>query len=250
MAFIPLNSITNVSLKNALSSADGNVAAYNKALAQTHQATYVMLGDAYTISQTFDKAALQKAAKELDIAFQKTASAESLALKLVCRNADSAKVSAWALVLTNARELKVDPKGFVKWVEDKGGIEKIRSSDLEELAEDNKANKSAAMEIAVEAMRGERPGAFLIDPPNKAQNPLPVNKTSKRAVWLVQESADGKFELVAVSTAKQSVDSFVHKVGLAIKRPANVKDFKVVLNPVVPKTDEQDQAKSRIGSSK
>lgn len=248
--FITLATLTNASLKEALTNSDTHVLAYNTALAQTHTSTYDMLGDAYALSANFEKADLQKAAKELDISFQKTALKETLALKLVCRNADSAKVSAWSLVLTNARELKVAPEGFTKWVVDKGGIEKIRRADLEELAQDNKAKKEEAVSKAVEAMNGERPDAFIIESPNKAITTLPVNKSSKRAVWLVTELASGQFELVAVSTASQSIDGMVRKVGDALKRPAAVKDFSVILKQKVAKTDAQDAAKARIGSAK
>jgi hypothetical protein len=135
---------------------------------------------------------------------------------------------------------------FAKWIEDNHGIEAIRRADYEELSKQNRADKTAAIAKAKNAMRGERNDAFVIPRPKDGAWTLPVHSESKKAVWFVAERASGDFEVVAVQTGKGAIDAMTKRVGEALANPANVKDFKVILKPAEPSTDEQDAAKDRL----
>jgi len=246
---ITLDKLTNDAIKADLTTSDAHVKTYLGHLRTANKSLYVAMQDAYRLSQTHSKVDLQKAAKEIGIKFQTTATAELTAIKLVFRNADTSKASAYAAVLIKARDLGTKTEEFAKWIEDKGGIEKIRIADLVKLSETNKADKATAIAAAAEAMKGERSDGIVFDKPSAAHATLPVHKDSKKAIWFVNEKSDGSFELIAVQTSKPAIDAMSKRVGEALANPTNVKDFSVVLKAPEPKTDEQDEAKDRLAAA-
>lgn len=246
MAFIPLDKITDKAIKTALADADNHVQTYMNNLCTAHKSLYVAMQDAYRLCQTHDKVALHKAAKEIGVKLQSLATGELAAVKLVFRNADPSKASAYSAVLVKGAALKIAVDGFAKWIEDKNGVEAIRRADYEELSKQNKADKAAAITKANSAMRGEGNDAFVIPRPKESAWVLPVHSDSKKAVWFVTERSDGNFELVAVQTGKGAIDAMTKRVGEALANPANVKDFKVIFKPARPNTDEQDAALDRL----
>ncbi|ANM18237.1 hypothetical protein AMK06_CH03363 [Rhizobium sp. N541] len=246
MAFITLDKITDKAIKTALTDADGHVQTYMDNLRTANKSLYVAMQDAYRLSQIYDKVALHKAAREIEVKLQTLATGELAAVKLVFRNADTSKASAYSAVLVKGAALKISVDGFAKWIEDNKGIEAIRRADYEELSKQNKADKTAAIAKADRAMKGERVDAFVIPRPEDSILTLPVHSDSKKAVWFVTERANGDFEVIAVQTGKGAVDAMTKRVGEALANPANVKDFKVILKPAKPNTDKQDAAKDRL----
>ncbi|ARO31289.1 hypothetical protein NXC14_CH03385 [Rhizobium sp. NXC14] len=246
MAFITLDKITNEAIKTVLTDADAHVQTYLDNLRTANKSLYVAMQDAYRLSQTHDKVALHKAAKEISVKLQTLATGELAAVKLVFRNADPSKASAYSAVLLKGAALNIGVDVFAKWIEDKNGIEAIRRADYEALSEENKAEKTAAIAKANGAMKAERKDAFIIPRPKESAWTLPVHSESKKAVWFVTERANGDFEVVAVHTGKGAIDAMTKRVGEALANPVNVKDFKVILKPAQPSTGEQDAAKDRL----
>lgn len=246
MAFITTDKITNKAIKTFLTDADKHVQTYMDNLRTANKSLYVAIQDAYRLSQTHDKVALHKAAKEIGIKLQTLATGELAAVKLVFRNADTSKASGYSAVLVKGAALKIGVDVFAKWIEENNGVEAIRRADYEELSKQNKADRTAAIAKANTAMRAERNDAFVIPRPKESAWALPVHSDTKKAVWFVAERANGDFEVVAVQTGKGAIDAMTKRVGEALANPANVKDFKVILKPVKPNTDEQDAAKDRL----
>lgn len=246
MAIITLDKITSKAIKTALTEADKNVQTYLDNLRKANKSLYVAMQDAYRLSQSHDKVALHKAAKEIGIKLQTLATGELAAAKLVFRNADTSKASAYSAVMIKGAALKIGVDVFAKWIEDKNGVEAIRRADYEELSKENKTNKAAAIAEANKAMSGERNDAFAIPRPKESAWVLPVHPDYKKAVWFVAQRANGDFEVVAVQTGKGAIDAMTKRVGEALANPVNVKDFTVILKPMKPNTDEQDAAKDRL----
>lgn len=246
MAIITLDKITSKTIKAALSEADEHVQTYMDNLRTTNKTLYVAMQDAYRLSQTHDKVALHKAAKEIGIKLQTLAPGELAAAKLVFRNADTSKASAYTAVMIRGAALKIGVDVFAKWIEDNHGVEAIRRADYEELSKKNKVDKSAAIAKANNAMKDERNDAFVIPRPKESAWALPVHSGSKKAVWFVSERSNGDFEVVAVQTGNGAIEAMTKRVGEALANPANVKDFKVILTLTSPNTDEQDAAKDRL----
>lgn len=246
MAFITTDKITNKAIKSALTDADKHVQTYMDNLRTANKSLYVVMQDAYRLSQTHDKVALHKAAKEIGIKLQTLATGELAAVKLVFRNADTSKASGYGAVLVKGAALKIGVDVFAKWIEENNGVEAIRRADYEELSKQNKADRTAAIAKANTVMKGERTDACVIPRPNGTTWALPVHSDTKKAVWFVTERANGDFEVVAVQTSKGAIDAMTKRVGDALANPANVKDFKVILKPAKLNTDAQDAAKDRL----
>lgn len=249
MADITTEKITNVAIRKALDASDVQVATYIHNVRKANEWLYLALQAAHQLAKTFTKVELHKAAKEAGVKVQTVSSSEVVAVKLVLRNADSSKASSYAAVLVKADAFDIAVEDFAEWVKEKGGIEAVRRGDLEALSAQNKADKQTAIAKANVAISGEREGAFIVAKPNKAQWKFPVHSDSRKAVWLVNERADGDFEVVAIHTAKGAVDAMVKRVGEALANPANVKDFKVILKPAQPTTAAQDAAKAKLSGA-
>lgn len=246
MAIITPDKITSKAIKAALTEADKHIQTYLDKMRMANKSLYVAMQDAYRLSQSHDKVALHKAAKEIGIKLQTLATGELAAVKLVFRNADTSKASAYSAVMIKGAALKIGVDVFAKWIEDNHGVEAIRRADYEELSKQNKADKTAAIATANNAMSGERNDAFVISRPKESTWVLPVHSDYKKAVWFVAERANGDFEVVAVQTGKGAIDAMTKRVGEALANPVNVKDFTVILKPAKPNTDEQDAAKDRL----
>jgi hypothetical protein len=99
MAFITLDKITSTAIRVALTNTDVHVQTYVDNQRTANKSLYVAMQDAYRLSLTHDKVVLHKAAKEIGIKLQTLATGELAAAKLVFRNADTSKASAYSAVL-------------------------------------------------------------------------------------------------------------------------------------------------------
>lgn len=234
---ITLDKITNANLKAALASTDTKVSQYATAL-------YGVLGDALGIAEKFSRDELASAATESGIRFQDNTTKIGLAVKLVFRNIDRSRSSAYTVVITKAQAEGIEPEKLTEWIKTKGGLEKARTAASTDSKGLTDAQKKVAARKAIVAkgqafMNERHTSEVIVRAPNAAKHVLSVAATTKTAIWLMRQTEDGNFELVAVST---NTESMTHKLGLALADPKSVDDFAVIAEKPIKATDTKNAA--------
>lgn len=244
--------IENASLKADLESADKHLGAWQNLAAKTNAALYAVMAGAFTIAETYLLEELQKAAKANGIKYLSTTTAIGLAVKLVFRDIDRQKASAYTVVITMAKNANVTSADLVSWIDTEGGIEKIRKATADVQSEVNKAANADALDDAKALINGRYMAGYHIAAPNKAQWKFDTNADTKTAVWHVCENAAGGFDLLSVHTDGDLLKSIATKYGKALKaeKPEQHPYIKVVSKAPLVNASEQDDAIARVAEQK